>query len=430
VERTPKAVNVLPFLPLTPLMTWVMGQERAKAGQLPTAAEHAEMARLLEEAMDHGACGFTMQRLTAESGGAIQNDYDGTPMVTDVMHHATCIELAKVLGRRNQGLMQMTLAHADVADMMREFEELAAVSGRPILFNVLIIMSDKPEAHRGIIQWLEGCRVRGNRVYAQAVTNDAGFTFTLEDFNLFDDHPAWRECMLGTPAERLAKFRDPDRRAALCSATHFSGTQPIGTAIVTGPQSAATKPFQDLTLAQVAELSGKNPIEAMLDVALADELKTEFYIGGVNTAPSAGLEEVIDYPWAIPGVSDGGAHTKFFTGGTYPTELLTRCVRDEKMCSLEDAHWKLSTLPAMAAGFRNRGVLVEGAPADIVVYDLESLAALPPQIAHDLPGGDWRRIRRARGFRSVLVNGVVTIEDDRQTGTIGSGKLLRGGGEA
>ena len=428
VARTPKAVNVLPFLPLTPLLIWVMGLERAKAGARPSDAEHAEMRRLLDEAMARGACGFTMQRLTPESGASIQRDYDGTPMATDVMHHETCLELAKVLRRRNEGLMQMTLAHADNADALREYEELAAVSGRPILYNVLIIMSNLPDAHRGILQWLDGCRERGHRVYAQAVTNDAGFTFSFEDFNLFDDHEVWRECMLGTSEERLRKFRDPARRAALCAVEGFVGTQPVATAIVTGPRSAATKPFQDLTLGQVGELQGKAPIEAMLDIAVADELRTEFYIGGVNTAPSASLREVVSYPWAIPGVSDGGAHTKFFTGGTYPTEFLTRCVRDEAMCSLEEAHWKLSALPAMAAGFRNRGVLQEGAPADIVVYDLERLALGATEIAHDLPGGDWRRIRRATGYRNVLVNGVVTIEDDRETGATRAGRLLRHGG--
>jgi len=96
------------------------------------------------------------------------------------------------------------------------------------------------------------------------------------------------------------------------------------------------------------------------------------------------------------------------------------------MCSLEHAHWRLSALPAHCAGFRDRGTLVEGAPADIIVYDLEQLACLPTEVAHDLPGGEWRRIQRARGYRFVLVNGDVTIEDDRETGRH-AGRLLRHG---
>jgi N-acyl-D-amino-acid deacylase len=101
-------------------------------------------------------------------------------------------------------------------------------------------------------------------------------------------------------------------------------------------------------------------------------------------------------------------------------------VREEAMCSLEHAHWRLSALPAHCAGFRDRGTLVEGAPADVVVYDLEKLECLPIEVAHDLPGGEWRRIQRASGYRAILVNGEVTIEDDRETGTH-SGRLLRHG---
>jgi N-acyl-D-aspartate/D-glutamate deacylase len=73
-----------------------------------------------------------------------------------------------------------------------------------------------------------------------------------------------------------------------------------------------------------------------------------------------------------------------------------------------------------------RGVL-KGAPADIVVYDFDGLGVLPDEIAHDLPGGEWRRIQRAQGYKYVLVNGEVTIRNDRPT-NIHSGRLLRHGG--
>ncbi len=127
------------------------------------------------------------------------------------------------------------------------------------------------------------------------------------------------------------------------------------------------------------------------------------------------------------GVSDGGANTKSLTAGRYPTETLAKLVRDNGMMSLEDADWRLSTLPAMVAGFTDRGVLKPGAPADIVVYDYDKLEVLPSEIVHDLPGGEWRRIQRAQGYRAILVNGEVTIENDRETNTY-SGRLLRHGG--
>jgi N-acyl-D-amino-acid deacylase len=86
----------------------------------------------------------------------------------------------------------------------------------------------------------------------------------------------------------------------------------------------------------------------------------------------------------------------------------------------------LSALPAQLAGFRDRGVLRPGCPADVVVYDPENLKVLPMEVVHDLPGGEWRRIQKASGYRNVMVNGQITIEDDEQTETY-SGKLLRHG---
>ena len=82
-------------------------------------------------------------------------------------------------------------------------------------------------------------------------------------------------------------------------------------------------------------------------------------------------EMINDSPYTFPGVSDGGAHTKFFTGGAFTTDFLRWLVRDEQKITLEEAHYRLSALPAHAAGFRDRGVLREGAAADVVVYDLD-----------------------------------------------------------
>jgi N-acyl-D-amino-acid deacylase len=425
VERRPKAVNVLPYVPVAPMLVWVLGFERAKAGVMPTDAEHRELCRLLHDAMNAGGCGWSAQRLHPEGPGAVQRDYDGGPMVTDVMRDETALAFAEVLAERNQGFMQMALATADGAHDFVHLEELAQVSGRPLLYNVVQSFVRHPEAHRALIGWLDSCRQRGLRVYGQGVTTTAAFTFTFEDWNLFDDDAAWVEATLGTPAERKQKLADPARRARLRGYESGIVTVPIPQITVLECFGAETAPFENLTIAEVAERTGKHPVDAMLDIAVADDLRTVFYAEPANANRDA-MREIIGYEWILPGVSDGGAHTKFFTGGRYPTEFLSRIVREEEMCSLEHAHWRLSALPAHCAGFRDRGTLVEGAPADIVVYDFDRLASLPTEVAHDLPGGEWRRVQRARGYRFVLVNGQVTITEDSETGTH-SGTLLRHG---
>jgi N-acyl-D-amino-acid deacylase len=428
VDRAQKAINILPYVPLAPMLISVLGLDDAKAGKMPTDAQHAELARLFEEALDAGGCGWSAQRQPPEGPLAVQPDYDGTPMVTDVMHDETCEVFANVLGKRNAGFMQMAISTGNVERDRAHAERLATISGRPLLWNVVQAFDQKPEIHRSGLSWLASCRERGIRVYGQGLTTDGGFVFTFEDWNLWDDMPAWKEVTLGTVPERLAKLADPARRPDLRSQVPFAVTGPIADIVVTGPRTPETERWLDHTVGQVAEALGKHPVDAMLDIAVADGLATEFFAAPPNVSLEH-LKEIISDPYVLLGVSDGGAHTKFLTAGRFPTEALIKIVREHGMLSLEEAHWRLSALPAMLAGFTGRGVLTVGAPADIVIYDYEKLDMLPREIVHDLPGREWRRVQRARGYRYVLVNGAVTIEDDRETNTF-SGRLLRSGGGA
>jgi N-acyl-D-aspartate/D-glutamate deacylase len=425
VERAPKSINILPYVPIAPLLIWVMGFEAAKEGRRPTEAQHAELCRLLDEAMDAGGCGWSAQRMLPSGPACVQRDFDGSPMPTDVMHDDTCRELAKVLRRRNEGFMQMLLISGDNARDQGFYEEMAELSGRPMIMNVVQAFDHRPEIHRRVLAWLKSCRERGIRVVGQGLTTDAGFTFTFENWNLFDDSQPWCDATTGTLAERKAKLADPARRQALKDNMPRTATGPLPDIVIVGPQLGKNKPWLDHTLALAGQKMGKHPVDVMLDMAVEEDLKTEFFAAPPNGRIEY-LKEIVDDPYILFGVSDGGAHTKFLTAGRYPTETLCKVVREHGMISLEEAHWRLSALPAQVAGFEGRGVLRKGAPADIVVYDYDDLAVLPDEIVHDLPGGEWRRIQRARGYRYVLVNGEVTIRDDRQTGAH-SGQLLRHG---
>lgn len=425
VERAPKAVNILPYVPVSPLLIWVLGFEAAKAGRKPTDAEHREMCRLLEEALDAGACGWSAQRMMPTGPAAVQRDFDGTPMPSDVMHDDTCRAFADVLRRRNEGFMQMLMISGDNDRDRAFYEEMASRARRPMLMNVIQAFDHRPEIHRRALAWLKSCRERGIPVIGQGLTTDAGFTFTFENWNLFDDSQAWCDATTGTLAERRAKLADPARRQALKDQMPRTATGPLPDIVIVGPKLAKNQQWLDHTLALAAQKTGRHPVDVMLDMAVEENLETEFFAAPPN-GKIEHLKEIVDDPYVLFGVSDGGAHTKFLTAGRYPTETICKVVREHGMLSLEEAHWRLAALPAQVAGFEGRGVLRKGAPADIVVYDYDNLAVLKDEIVHDLPGGEWRRVQRAQGYRYVLVNGEVTIKDDRQTETH-SGRLLRHG---
>ena len=183
--------------------------------------------------------------------------------------------------------------------------------------------------------------------------------------------------------------------------------------------------YEGMTIAQISEQENKHPLDAMLDLALDEDLQTEFsHLMAFGDQEK--LEKSIKNPNAHISVSDGGAHTRFLTISTWPVYFLTHWIRDREIMTLEQAHQKMSAFPAWFADFKDRGTLRAGAWADIMIYNMEELGFLheKPIFETDFPGGERRLIQRATGLRYTIVNGAVTFEGNDCTGAL-PGKLLR-----
>jgi N-acyl-D-aspartate/D-glutamate deacylase len=430
LDRTPKALNILPYVGLNPLLIWVLGLEDAKKGRKPTDAEHAEMARLLNEAMDAGACGWSAQCLgvpgdptATTSGGSAQNDYDNTPMPTDVMWQETRLAMAKVLAERGEGFIELSMGLANP----QLWEEIAEVSGAPIIWQAVTPNGANPEHRTKLLNWFTSCHEKGLRIYGQGITQDPPLVFTFDYYDLWG-HGEWLKLM-GPDVSReqkLANLKDPAAREALRNAPmKYMFIDGVPDTILHQTQTAEYKKFERKRVSEIAEALGKHPVDALLDIVLADELGTILQTRQFDTTLE-GVKALIDNPYIIPGLSDGGAHLKYLTAGSYGTEYIAKYVREHKFTTLEEAHWRLSALPAFCAGFRDRGTLREGAAADIIVYDYDKLNFTYPEFVRDLPGDEYRVTNRGDGYRYVLVNGGVTIENDKPT-NLYSGQLLRNG---
>jgi N-acyl-D-aspartate/D-glutamate deacylase len=385
--------------------------------------------------MDAGLCGFSIQRLGRNSG---QADFDGTPMVTDTMCDEDILNLARVLAARDEGFIEITQATGHIKEDAAFVEKLAEIARRPILFQAITSSPTNADIHRNSLNWLHKARARGLPIFGQGATVRSGFALTLEHWNLYDVATAWRNMLTGTHDEKIAKMKDPAIRAAAKSektmraldinAPGIGGRLPklIVSWVENKPE---LEKYVGKSLRQIGEEEGKHPVDVMLDLSLATDLKAEFLQPEPRFNAEYMAEIINDSTFTFPGVSDGGAHTKFLTAGSFTTDFLRWLVRDEQKVTLEEAHYRLSALPAHAAGFKDRGTLREGAAADVVVYDLNGLGVKPEwvgEIAHDLPAGEWRRVQRATGYRSTIVNGVETFAEGECTGAT-PGKLLRHG---
>ena len=451
IDRTPKGVNVLSMVPISPIMVWAMGLEGAKSGRAPTDAERTEMQRILDEGIAAGGAGFGVQRLGAQSN---QADFDGSPMPTDLMSDELILSFADVLRRRADGTIMVAEAFFPDIDLLKEhavdiievlfaaqeqnlrFEErLAAESERPIVHNIVVPVEGFPDAHRSRLRWLEECNAKGIRIIGQGNTIRNILIFKLVNFTFFDSSPAWAETFInGDPVVVKQRLADPGLRARMRDEEVLMIKEAIGgsienvTVYSVGDHPELAR-HVGRRVGDIAQEEGKLPLDVLLDLTLAGDLDVEFRAKSFGGSDPDLLGEVARSPFVIPGISDGGAHTKFLVGSAYPTDLLGWLVRDEEQLSLEEAHWHLSYLPAHVYGLKDRGAIREGQAADLVVYDLEALKPVPEtefEIAHDFPAGEWRRIQRAEGYRHILVNGEVTFEDGTCTDAT-SGRLLRNG---
>ncbi len=437
LDGVPKGVNLLSYVPLNPLLVYVMGLEGAKSGRAATPEELTEMVRLMSEAMDAGMMGWSCQRFGKNS---MQADFDGTPMPTDLMPDETLLAFADLLGERAEGFIQILNAPSGTPGSSGGgkdsafVEELARRSGRPIIYNA-VMASDEPgleNIHQRSMRWIDRCFEQGLQIYAQGNTVRAPYQFTLEHWNMYDSSPAWNYATLGTPEERLAKLSDPAQRKKMIEEEDILVTMGVGgpiegLTVQDTPGHPELAHYVGKTLGQIAAAEGKHHIEAMLDIGVAGDLKVQFRTKELSSTDPKKVGELARNQHILPGISDGGAHTKFFTGGSYTTDMIAWLVRETRELTLEQAHFHLSYLPAQAAGLRDRGFLREGMPADIIVYDFQNLKRTPEvdyEVAWDFPANEWRRVQRAEGYRWVMVNGVVTFKDGTCTGAT-PGKLLR-----
>lgn len=420
LERAGLGINVGSLIPHSPLRSWVMGLDAAKE-RAATEDELTRMAAMLRIGMRAGGFGFSTDRNLADT------DYDGSPLPSHQADDTELLTLCGVLREFGIGSIEYTLQ----AQRRPDFEFTAALSraaGRPIVWNALAQFQTQPDHWRKVLRWMDELN-RSAQLYGMTVCFPAHLYFTLEEMNQFDDMPAWREALSRPLAERMSLLRNPAVRAALARDFRtvrtrvFSGDWHDISVTHTRPENHAAV---GRTIADLAQAAGCDPLDVFLDLALSEDLQTGFKIHDFANRDLDALATMLKHPHAVIGLSDGGAHTKLFSLGKYPIEFLAHWVRDRELMSLEEAHWRLSFVPAWIIGLHDRGWLREGMAADLIIYDLERLRIEPtePAMVHDLPGGEGRLVQRAVGIDYTIVNGQVTFAGQVCTG-VRPGIVLR-----
>jgi N-acyl-D-aspartate/D-glutamate deacylase len=256
--------------------------------------------------------------------------------------------------------------------------------------------------------------------------------FTLRNCQQFRGLPTWHPILLAAPEDMLRAYGDPEvRRRLHAEAVEFKlDTTPPGICatwwdymVLQTAVLAKNKQYEGRTLGEIARAQGKGVIDAFLDLAIEENLDSEWLHGELNVDDAA-VAQILTYPNAVIGLSDGGAHVQFQSGYGFSTRLLAEWVRERAVIPLEQAVRRLTFDSASIFGLHDRGLLRPGMAADIVVFDPDTVRPLPLQIVHDFPTGARRIKEPAEGIYMTVVNGEVLLEDGRHTGAL-PGRVLR-----
>jgi N-acyl-D-aspartate/D-glutamate deacylase len=417
-------VNVAANVGHCALRRYVMGDDASE--RHATAHEISAMQALLREALTEGAYGFTSSQLELH----VAHDGRGVPS-----NHAAPIELlalASVLHEFGRGAIEFiprTFLTGYDDDDRRLILDLARTSGRPVHLNTLTQMPHAPDGWSRSLEFAREAAEEGLAVHPMFASNRQGAHFSLDTTFLFDEMPSFRDTLTLAEPERSARLRDP----ALRDRMRAEIADPRGRSFVFVWQvlrvetvaRAEHERYLDQSVSEIAQQWGADPLDAFLDLSLAENLATQFVLAAPPDAKRrAATETLVTDPLVMAGSSDGGAHLLSFCGADFTTRLLTEWVPD--VLTFEAAVARLTSAPAATQGLTHRGTLAPGMAADVLLIDRDRLGTPDtPRYVRDFPAGSGRYVCDASGYHAVIVNGDVLLRDGEHTGAT-PGRILRG----
>lgn len=416
--------NIAAFVGHSSLRTFVMGE--AASARAATAAELTAMQELLREGLRAGAVGF------ATSTSPAHNGEGGVPMPSRLADDEELASLVAVLGEEARGVFMLTKGGHTRIDFI---ESLAAQSGRPVVVAALLHNSTNPGAVFADLDAIEQARQRGRRmlgaVSACPLTND----FTLHSPYPVEGLASWRPLLSLKADAFIEALRSPARREAIRAELAepavfrlFNGEW--NRVHVVETKLAAHRHYEHYDIATLARQTNVDPLDFMLDLAIAEDLDTVFSAVLLNSDEDA-VARLLTHPASLVSLSDAGAHLTFFNDAGFGLHLLGHWARDKGVLSLPEAVHKLTGEPARLFGFTDRGRIAPGYWADLLLFDPGIVGRSGKERVRDLPAGGARLITPGLGVRGVWVNGVRVVDSNgSRLGEIDArpypGALLRG----
>lgn len=410
------AVNIGVLAGHSPIRLAVMG-EAARTDQA-TPEQIAQMRELLRRCIAEGAVGFS------SSISPTHVDLDGRPVPSRAASKEELLALAETAGEFDGTLIELG-PRRNAGDFYSDgdidfMSAMSQRSDRVLNWNLLVIRSADDKIAKGQLAPSIGAAERGAGVIVLTLPTLQDLFTTFVTGAALHAVTGWSWLFQLPLEERITKLSDPEVRKTLAESA-MTGRQIMprwDTIRVSDTVAPENRPYEGLTLAEIAEQRGGTLFEALFDVVVADKLVTSLSLPmftGDDTETWQARAGFWRNRHVMIGGSDAGAHMDQMCGGNYTTKMIGELVRDQGLISLEEAVHMITDAPARLYGLRERGRIQVGWHADLAVFDLNTVGSGSTYRKSDLPGGAWRFYSDPVGVEHVVVNGTPIIRNGQPT---------------
>jgi N-acyl-D-aspartate/D-glutamate deacylase len=375
------------------------------------------MREVFRECLRAGASGI--------STSYVDSDENYRPVPSRMATHEEIRALASVMGEEGHGILQIVPEFYDTSLMIHRVDELADISieyGISTTLSPLFESPRTPELVGAVLGRIQEQAERGARVWPQVQTRPIDINFRLRERNfMLMAMPTWFQVLnLPTREEKIARFTDPEMRAKLVAeawpdddgSALSAFRSRMENSYIRGVKLEKNRGLVGRKLSELGRERGVNPAEAMLQVALEEDLDTEFKNDALGHTNVDVVGEMLAHQNVLIGASDAGAHVQAFATNGDTGYLFSKFVRETGALTTAQAVKKITHETALAWGLRDRGLINPGYAADLTIFDQDTIARGEEVGVSDLPGEGFRYIRHADGVEAVIVNGELTYTAD------------------
>lgn len=447
LDAKPHTIDFLAQVPHDPLRIYVMG-DRALANEVATEQDIEEMRRLVREALDAGAVGFSTGRTDNHRTSRGENTPASEASTSELAG------IAKAFHGSKHGVLN-AVSDFNMADgdehFDREFdviEHMLEAAGGASMSVSTMQRDGSPNQWKWILKRSQEANDKGHTLRCQVAPRAIGVMLGLQaTFHPFIGFPSYKKISHLSIEEQVARMRDPEFKSTLLSekseplAGDGSSVPPLADEFLAKLDMVAMRLYRlgetpnyepPLNECMAAEaMAKKQPVLSVVyDALLEQEGKALLYFPLMNYTGMnlEAVREMLTHPLALPGLSDAGAHVGTVCDASFPTFSMMHWARDRKtgQIPLERIIQMQTHDTSKFIGLSDRGVLAEGMRADINVIDFIGLKLKHPEMREDLPGGGKRLLQEAEGYKMTMVAGEIIVRDDQLTGSR-PGRLVRSG---